>query len=85
MMLATVIPLPGPKSDRVTQTRGPGRLPKSVAALWKSRSEKSMAQYQAQETAKKLAAKRLELEFLRGKMIEVQLELKTLQGAGNGR
>ena len=31
MMLATVTPLPGAKSERVIQTRGPGRLPKAIA------------------------------------------------------
>lgn len=85
MMLAAVIPLPGAKSERIIQTNGVGRHPKSIALLWKYRGDRHWAEHQEQEAAKKLAAKRFELEFLEGKLIEVRRELAAMQGAGNGR
>lgn len=54
--MAQIIEHPRAKTERVVQTRIRGRLPKAVPTLWRVRSNKRMAQYEAEQIAERIAA-----------------------------
>ncbi len=55
-IMADIIEHPRARPDRVIQTRIRGRLPKAVPSLWRARSNKRMAQYEAEQIAEKISA-----------------------------
>lgn len=79
-IMADVIQHPRAQSERVIQTRTRGRLPKSVPSLWRLRSAKRMAQYEAEQIDERIAAYNDAIERALQYVKECRLTILDLSG-----